>query len=423
MNLIDRLFKGDRAIWFIIITLSLISFIEVYSATSTTVYRDGNYLGPIIRHASFLMVGLALILVIHNIPSRFLSVLIILLPASILLLVFTLVSEAGVEVNDAKRWMSLGNISFQPSELAKLSCVVFIAFLLSRKNKYSDVQIFWYILIGVSSVCILIFRENISTSLILFFTCFLMMFIGGFPMKWMGALSVVLVVLGISFLVYLFYIMPDDDANNTGRLATAKHRIENLFKKGPPLDAKTYVINNDNRQETFAKIAIANGGFGKFPGYGQQRDTLPLAFSDFIYAIIIEEMGFITGLIVLFLYLILLIRVGIIARKCEKLFPKFLVLGCGLMIGVQALSNMAVVVGLFPVTGQPLPLVSQGGTSIIVTCFYFGMILSVSRFGAGMGNEDDEDDDDIEEDRDSDLIEFETDISDKTPLTIVENLT
>ncbi|MDR1357671.1 MAG: FtsW/RodA/SpoVE family cell cycle protein [Tannerellaceae bacterium] len=418
MNLINRLFKGDRAMWFIIITLALISFIEVYSATSTTVYKNGNYLGPIIRHASFLMIGFALILVIHNIPSRFFSILIALLPVSILFLILTLSSGAGVETNDARRWMSLGDISFQPSELAKLSCIVFIAFLLSKRNKYSDAQIFWYILIGVLSVCMLIFPENISTSLILFFTCFLMMFIGGISLERMGALSVILIVLGILFFVCLHYVLPDDVVNNTRRLATAKHRTENLFKKDPPLDAKTYTINDYNRQETFAKIAIANGGLGKFPGYGQQRDTLPLAFSDFIYAIIIEEMGLVAGLFVLFLYLILLIRVGTIARKCEKLFPKFLVLGCGLMIGIQALSNMAVVVGLFPVTGQPLPLVSQGGTSIIITCVYFGIILSVSRFGAGMGNEED----DIEKNEEGDVIELETDISDKTPLTFAENL-
>jgi cell division protein FtsW len=244
------------------------------------------------------------------------------------------------------------------------------------------------------------------------------MFIGGISLERMGALSVILIVLGILFFVCLHYVLPDDVVNNTRRLATAKHRTENLFKKDPPLDAKTYTINDYNRQETFAKIAIANGGLGKFPGYGQQRDTLPLAFSDFIYAIIIEEMGLVAGLFVLFLYLILLIRVGTIARKCEKLFPKFLVLGCGLMIGIQALSNMAVVVGLFPVTGQPLPLVSQGGTSIIITCVYFGIILSVSRFGAGMGNEED----DIEKNEEGDVIELETDISDKTPLTFAENL-
>ncbi|MDR1259351.1 MAG: FtsW/RodA/SpoVE family cell cycle protein [Tannerellaceae bacterium] len=416
MNLVNRLFKGDRVIWFILIALSLISFIEVYSATSTIAYKDGNYLGPIIRHASFLLGGFALILVIHNIPSRFFSLLIIVLPVSILLLIFTLFF--GVEINGSNRWLNLFGFRFQPSEVAKLACIVYVSFLLSRRNKFTDTQIFKYILIGVSVVCALIFSENFSTSVILFLTCSLMMFIGGISLKKMGLLFAALLVSGAFLVCLLSYVLPDDVVKKSDSMAKIKHRTEDFFSKSPPLSAETYKIDDYNRQETFAKVAIASGGLGKFPGYGQQRDTLPQAYSDFIYAIIIEEMGLIAGFFVLFLYLILLIRVGTIARKCEKLFPKFLVLGCGLLIGVQALANMAVVVGLFPVTGQPLPLVSRGGTSTLITCFYFGIILSISRFGAGMGNEEDE----VEEDNDEDVIELETDISDKTPMTVVENL-
>lgn len=153
----------------------------------------------------------------------------------------------------------------------------------------------------------------------------------------------------------------------------------------------TYVITDDNYQVSHAKIAIARGGLlGKMPGHGQQRDFLPQAYSDFIYAIIIEELGLVGGIFVLLLYIMLLVRVGMIARRCEKAFPKYLVLGCGLLVVVQALANMAVAVNLIPVTGQPMPLVSRGGTSTILSCIYFGIILSVSRFGAGMGNEEDE---------------------------------
>jgi cell division protein FtsW len=156
------------------------------------------------------------------------------------------------------------------------------------------------------------------------------------------------------------------------------------------------------------------------PGYGQQRDFLPQAFSDFIYAIIIEEMGIVGGFFVLFLYVILMIRVGLIARKCDGLFPKYLVIGCGLMIVVQAFANMAVAVDLLPVTGQPLPLVSRGGTSTIISCIYIGLILSVSRFGAGMGNEEDEEE---TTDLQPEVMEIETDIADDSSLTAIETLT
>ena len=164
-------------------------------------------------------------------------------------------------------------------------------------------------------------------------------------------------------------------------------------------DDNLYVITDDNYQITHAKIAIARGGlFGRMPGRSVQRDFLPLAYSDFIFAIIIEELGLVGGTVVLLLYIMLLIRVGIIARRCERLFPKYLVIGCGLMIVIQALTNMAVAVNLLPVTGQPLPLISRGGTSTILTCVYFGLILSVSRFGAGMGEEEAEEEE-IEEDK------------------------
>jgi cell division protein FtsW len=229
-----------------------------------------------------------------------------------------------------------------------------------------------------------------------------MMFIGRVSLKRIGGLSLVLISFGIlSF--SLLHTLPKETVNKYEILAKMRHRTEELFVPSPPLDSKTYKITDYNRQITYAKIAIANGRLGKLPGHGQQRDTLPQAYSDFIYAIIIEEMGVIAGIFILLLYVTLMIRVGIIAKKCNTLFPKFLVLGCGLLIGIQALTNMGVVVGLFPVTGQPLPLMSRGGTSIVVTCIYFGIILSISHFGAGMGNEEEED-----EEANEDVTEAET---------------
>ncbi|MDR1624009.1 MAG: FtsW/RodA/SpoVE family cell cycle protein [Tannerellaceae bacterium] len=418
MELANKLFKGDRVIWIIFMFLCLISLIEVFSATSTLTYKNSDYWGPVVRHASFLLAGFTLVLLLHNVPSRFFSALIILLPVSAVLLLIT--TLLGKTTNDAHRFLSLFGISFQPSEIAKLASVVFVAYLLSRQGKLGINKVFNYTLIGVGTVCGLIFIDNISTSAILFVICYLMMFIGQIPFKKMALLMLALLLFGALFVAILF-ALPDETLKQTGRrLPTAKERITNFFVEKPALDASTYKITNDNYQVSHAQIAIANGGIlGKMPGHGQQRDFLPQAFSDFIYAIIIEEMGIIGGFFVLFLYITLMVRVGLIARKCDRLFPKYLVIGCGLMIIVQAFANMAVAVGLLPVTGQPLPLVSRGGTSTVITCIYIGIILSVSRFGAGMGNEKEEETTDLQ----PEFMEIETDIADDSSLTAIETLT
>ena len=252
-----------------------------------------------------------------------------------------------------------------------------------------DNKIFNIILIGVGLICLFILPENFSTAFMLFGICFLMMFIGQMPLKKLGMLAGVL-ILCLAFFVVALTTFPESVLKYVPRALTWKGRIvEHLDSKKDNIEEEngTYVITDDNYQVTHAKIAIARGGLlGKLPGHSQQRDVLPQAFSDFIYAIIFEELGFVGGMFVLFLYIILLIRVGIIARRCEKDFPRFLVLGCGLLVVVQALANMAVAVNLIPVTGQPLPLISRGGTSTVLTCCYFGIILSISRFGANMGN-------------------------------------
>ncbi|WP_106831638.1 FtsW/RodA/SpoVE family cell cycle protein [Parabacteroides pacaensis] len=389
MDLANKLFRGDRVIWIIFMFLCLISVVEVFSATSTLIYKNSNHWTPIVRHASFLLAGFVCVLVIHNIPYKYLSAFTILLPVSVIMLLVTPIF--GVMENDAHRWLKILGFQFQPSEFAKLSAIVYIAFLLSRRPAMSDAQIFKWIIWGVGGVCILILPENFSTAFMLFGVCFLLMFIGEIPIKYLlktaGVLFILLfVVLGIMFLApkSMTQYLPD-------RISTWQARVERHFGSNAEekVEEGTYKITDDNFQESHAKIAIARGGLiGKMPGHGQQRDFLPQAYSDFIYAIIIEEMGVLGGIFVLFLYIFLLVRVGIIARKCEKSFPKYLVLGCGLLIVVQALANMSVAVGLVPVTGQPLPLISRGGTSTMLTCVYFGIILSVSRFAAGMGEED-----------------------------------
>ena len=368
--------------------LCLVSLVEVYSATSTLAYRNAHFWTPIVRHASFLLAGFAAVLVLHNIPSKYYSVAIILLPISMIMLFATLF--IGVNINEANRFLSFMGIQFQPSEFAKLACVVFVAFMLSKQERVTPNLAFWIMICGVGITCLLIFPENFSTAVLLFIVCFLMMFVGQAPLKKMGLVLALLILLGGLTFAAIRY-MPDDFANKhlPDRFMTWKGRIDD-FSKGKN-DSK-FVVNDDNYQVGHAKIAIARGGiFGQLPGRSVQRDFLPQAYSDFIYAIIIEELGLVIGGIgVLMLYVFLMFRVAIIARRCEKLFPKYLALGCGLLIVIQAFINMAVAVNLIPVTGQPLPLISRGGTSTMLTCFYFGIILSVSRFGAGMGEDDDE---------------------------------
>lgn len=391
MGLASKLFKGDRVIWVIFMFLCLISVIEVFSATSTIAYKNADHWAPIVRHASFLLGGFVIVLILHNVPYRFFPAFILLLPLSVLMLIAT--PFVGINANDAHRWLEIFGIQFQPSEFAKLASIVFIAFLLSKRHRFTDDQIFKYILIGVGVTCLLILPENFSTAFMLFGVCFLMMFIGQLPWKKLCKLAGVMLLALVLFVVLLRVTPAGVTQYLPDRFATWQGRLDRFFDKqeSDADEDAVYRITDDNYQVTHAKIAIARGGvFGRLPGHGQQRDFLPQAYSDFIYAIIIEELGVVGGVFVLMLYVMLLVRVGMIARKCSKAFPKYLVLGCGLLVVVQALANMAVAVNLIPVTGQPMPLVSRGGTSTLISCIYFGIILSVSRFGAGMGNEEDD---------------------------------
>ena len=404
MTYIDRLkiflrnpFKGDLTIWIIFMLLCFVSLVEVYSATSTLAYKNLHFWSPIVRHAKFLFGGFIAVLVLQLIPHKYFALAIILLPISIIMLAIT--PFIGVKINEAYRFLSFMGVQFQPSEFGKMACIVFVAFMLSKR--FSPDRTFWIILIGVSITCLLIVHENFSTAVLLFVVCFLMMFVGQMPLKKMLLLTLVL-IFSAGFVVFTLRSISDEfieehcPSQFQNRVLTIKGRVDDFGKdKGE----NKYAITDDNFQVSHAKIAIARGSIiGQLPGRSVQRDFLPQAYSDFIYAIIIEEMGLIVGGVgVMMLYVILMIRVAIIARRCKKLFPKYLALGCGLLIVVQAFINMAVAVNLIPVTGQPLPLISRGGTSTMLTCFYFGIILSVSRFGAGMGDEEEDEDNEEEE--------------------------
>jgi cell division protein FtsW len=253
--------------------------------------------------------------------------------------------------------------------------------------------IFKTLIIGVTALCLLIAPENLSTACLLFGVCFVMMFIGQVSLKKMGMIALTAII-SVAILQGSLTLLPDSFAKEylPGRLATWKNRIErHSGEENAMMNADgtiAYKITDDNYQVSHAKIAIANGGVIGLPGSGTERDFLPQAYSDFIFAIILEEMGLLGGLSVLLFYVVLMFRCGVLASKCEKKFPRYLILGSALILTIQALANMAVAVNLMPVTGQPLPLVSRGGTSTIITCAYFGIILACS---SGLNDSDHED--------------------------------
>ena len=377
MDFINKIFRGDRVIWMIFMFLCLISIVEVYSASSTLTFRT-DYWKPIMRHTMFLLGGVAIVLFIHSVKPQFFSVIGIALPIAWVLLVAT--RFFGEYVNGSYRFLNIAGISFQPSEIAKICLMVLTAFILSKRRDVNDMLSFRWIMALTIITCALIMIDNGSTAIMLFGIIFLMMFIGQISRKKLFILGASLILLGGMGYATLKYMPMDTLTKVFPRADTWKARFID-FNADEDIHQEGFEINDDNYQVAHANIAIANGRvIGKMPGNSQERDFLPQAYSDFIYAIIVEEMGVIGGVFVLFLYIILFVRAGIIAGRSDKLFPKFLVIGSSLVLVTQALINMAVAVSLIPVTGQPLPLVSRGGTSILITCIYIGIVLSVSRF-------------------------------------------
>lgn len=362
--------KGDRVIWVIVMLLSAASMLAVYSSISTLAYKSGtgNQMIILIKHAITLSLGLILMYYVHKLKFTYYSrIAQIAFWISIPLLVLTLI--IGTNLNDASRWLvvpGLG-ITFQTSDLAKVALIMYVARMLSKKqDQIKDFKsAFIPIILPVIIICALILPANFSTAALLFAVCFILMYVGRVSLKYLGAMIGIGIV-GILLIILIGKFWPDFFP----RFGTWVNRIEN-FSSGD---------KDGNYQANQAKIAIATGGItGKGPGNSTQRNFLPHPYSDFVYAFIIEEYGMIGGFVVLFLYLLLLFRTIKIVTKSESTFGGLLALGCGLLLVLQAYINMAVSVGLFPVTGQPLPLVSKGGTSILFTGIAVGIILSVSR--------------------------------------------
>ena len=405
---IGNLFKGDKVIWMVLLFLCLISVVEVFSASSSLTYKSQNYLSPILGHSWKIIMGVAAAIFVLNIPCRFFK---LVTPALLIISVIMLlwVLFFGEKTNDAGRWISLFGLKFQPSEIAKGTLVLVTAQILSamQREDGADKRAFKFILIVVIPFIILIGLENLSTAALIMVVIFLMMFIGRVPfvqlVKMMagGALVIVLFI----GLVYMAGSMEsNDEAAETQTESVANGKTEKSTKKGPlhrfatwknRIDKKLnskhvapqdYDLDKD-AQVAHANIAIVNSNIiGKGPGQSIERDFLPQAFSDFIFVIIIEELGIIGAGFVVLLYIVLLFRAARIASRCDNNFPAFLVLGLALMLVIQASFNMMVAVGIAPVTGQPLPLISRGGTSTIINCVYIGAILSVSRSAKKKGD-------------------------------------
>ena len=357
--------KGDKWIWIIVIILSGWSLLAVYSSVGTLAYKEGKgtemYL---IKHFSISAVGLFLMYLSHKLDYRwYAGISKILMGITIPLLLYTLVF--GSTVNDASRWVTIPviNQTFQTSDLAKLALVTFLARMLSRKaHEIKDLKKSFIPIMGtVCAVFVLIAWANMSTAIMLFGTSVLLLLIGRVSFK-----QIALVTLGVGVLgILVISIGP--------RRATYYSRVQAYFNPKTVDDDKDFQSNN-------AKIAIATGGlFGKGPGNSTQRNILPHPYSDFIFAIIIEEYGTIGGVMLIMLYLVLMYRCIRIVTMSPRAFGAFLAAGLGFSLTIQALANMAVAVGLGPVTGVPLPLVSMGGTSILFTSVALGIILSVSR--------------------------------------------
>jgi len=370
-----KIFKGDLTLWVILIFLSLISLVIVYSATGKLAYREaqGNTMYYLFRQIVFILSGFGIMLFLVNVlpVSLYFKISPVLIGITIITLILAIIQYklTGNTDKETSRSLTLPFISFQPAELAKISLVMYAARLLSKAQRTEEElksAFFW--ITGVSSVvCFLIFLSNFSTAAMIFFTMIVLMLIARVSFKYIASL------IGIgALMVVMIYFTADYFPDSVGRVHTVKSRIDDFLVSSKKEETGT-------KQEEYARLAIFEGGvLGKGPGNSEVSNYMEAGYNDFIYAIYIEEYGFVGGAFLALLYLILLFRGVIIVRRCDRTFPAFTVTGLVLLMTFQAFINMAVSVGAVPVTGQPLPWVSMGGSSMLFTAASFGVILAVS---------------------------------------------
>ncbi len=411
---IYNVFKGDKVIWMVFFFLCLISIIEVFSASSGLTYKSQNFIMPMIKHSGIILVGLVFTIVVSHIPCRFFPRLTVPFLIISLLLLFC-VLFIGDDVNGAQRQMNILGFSVQPSEIAKGTTVLAVAQILSalQTEDGAHSMAFKYIMWITVPIAFLIMLENLSTAVLLCAVVFLMMFIGRVPWKMLGQLLGLVMISVALLLAFIWFAGKDTEEIKDAEIQKMEMlskvdtidgvseevveeeeegAVEKLFHRADTWKARLMKFFNDEEvtpkewdldkdaQVAHANIAIASSNvIGVGPGNSVERDFLSQAFSDFIFAIIIEELGIIGAFFVVMFYVILMFRCRHIAGRCAESFPAFFVMGLGLLFVVQAMFNMMVAVGLLPVTGQPLPLISKGGSSTILNCIYIGAILSISR--------------------------------------------
>ncbi len=381
----ERLRYVDKTYWILFGILMIVSIIALFSASSSLAFKQDSALEPVAKHILFIALGAAAAFVIQLLPSKWVRVCAyagLALSFVLLLLTFT---PLGVEHNGAKRWLRLGGFEFQPSEIAKLTLLIVVSDLLSHIRTAEDEKKYFFITLAVTAlICLPIFPTNLSTTLLLGGVVFLMFFLARVHIKYWGTTLLVAVGLLIAgyFIVEKYYIEPNREADGVmKRVTTWVGRVDDLIAEIKTPDEE-FTLNDDNYQRSLSKVAVARGGkspLGVLPGNSTMRDRLPLAYADYIFAIIVEETGMFGAVGLIFLYLAILFRACLTSSRYADYAAMLMVMGLALMITCQALVSMMVVVGIGPVTGQPLPLISRGGTSVLITGIYFGVIMCVAR--------------------------------------------
>lgn len=375
------LFKGDKIIWAVFFIICAISWVEVFSATSRQISESENYWLPIIKHTAFLIGGICVIFIMQNFETKHIKKMSAFFYWLGLIGLIWAQFDSRSQINGSARWINFGFFTIQPMEFAKMGLIMMTAKIMSEHQNETGTgdgalkEILKYSALPI----LIILKENLSTAALLLLALYMMMYIGKCPAKQLLIIAGTGICIGAVGVTAILFT-PDSAAKKEGgfgsKVVTWKHRIQ-AIGDNQQIDPDNYKIDDDQRAH--ANMAIASSHiFGCGPGNSVQRDNIPHSYSDFIYAIIIEELGLVGGVVVLLLYLTLLYRSGKIANKSENAYSSYLAMGIGIIITLQALLHMYISVGDF-VTGQPLPLMSQGGTSVVINCIYIGMLLSISR--------------------------------------------
>ena len=376
----------DRTFWAIFLILIVVAIIALFSASSTLVYMHHSALGPIGQQMMFIILGIIAAFAIQFIPTHWIRLAgYALLGISTLLVYSTMIpgNPLVVTINGAARWVRIAGITFQPSELAKLSLIIVIADQLARIHSEEDKKKYFFRTLIIAAVVMLpIMASNLSTAVLIGLIIFCLWILARVPWKYtLSVVGIAVVILALGYTIVEFgFVRPGRSMHGPFKRATVwVARIDHHFDHD---DGSKYVLTDDNIQEVYSSVAIARGGkspIGVLPGNSKERDYLPLAFADYIFAIIVEESGVLGAAFLIFIYLAILFRACNVSSRYTDMPAMLMTMGLALMITCQALISMLVAVGLGPVTGQPLPLISRGGTSVLITSVYFGIMMAVSR--------------------------------------------